>query len=170
MGLIGVIAMFFKFGDYELEIDVERTRQFYLESIQDLTEGCDCPGCRNFRKAYEQMSREVKSFFWKLGVDILKAPDMSVYYGNSEKQTLFYNGFVHLCGEILKDGALRTIVTPNQTQIEAESWYVIAEECSVMFTKDCALLESGFPAPVIQMEVCMDIPWVLDGEKHALLM
>ncbi len=161
--------MLYKFGEYEVDIDVERTKRFYQESVHELTEGCDCSGCRNFRKAYEQTPHEVKSFFAKLGVDILQAPDMSVYNGSCEKKTLFYNGFVHLCGIILKDGAERSTVAPDCVRIEESSWYTVADGCSVMFTKDCALMERDFPKPVIQMEVNIDIPWVLEGEKHDFL-
>lgn len=158
--------MLFSFGDYELDIDVERTRQFYQTSAQMLTEGCDCAGCRNFRAAYPQLPDPVKTFLEMLGADIVMAPEMAVYNGDRNKGTLFYNGFLHLCGTIRKDGAVRTREAPNRVHIEKESWYTVAEGCSVMFTGDCALLEKDFPTPVIQMEICLDAPWVLEGETY----
>lgn len=161
--------MIFAFGNYELDIDVEKTRQFYQNSPQELTDGCDCAGCRNFREAYKQSMPEVKTFFEQLGVDILKAPDLSAFNGDIEKKTLSYGGFCHLCGTILKSGMVKTTEAPNCVRAETESWYEVAEGLSVMFAEDCALLEKDFPTPVVQMEIRINVPWVLEGEEHYLL-
>ena len=42
--------MIFEFGTFKVDVDVERTRRFY-ETVDDQL-GCECAGCRNFRKAY----------------------------------------------------------------------------------------------------------------------
>ena len=67
--------MLFRFGNFSIDVDVERTRKYYAESSRTLTEGCDCILCQNFRAAYESLDTEIKRFFDNLGVDILKAAE-----------------------------------------------------------------------------------------------
>ena len=38
------------FGEYEVEIDIERTSAFY-QTAAVVTESCKCQGCRNYEAA-----------------------------------------------------------------------------------------------------------------------
>lgn len=49
--------MVFEIGKYTLDIDVDKTREFYIRA-QKITEGCDCQGCRNYTKWAETLSVE----------------------------------------------------------------------------------------------------------------
>ena len=50
---------------YKLDIDVERTRQFYESAPYD---ACQCAGCRNFCRAYQTLPAHVPDFFQRLGI------------------------------------------------------------------------------------------------------
>ena len=51
-----------QFGNYLLDIDVEKTKKFY-ETAETITQGCDCSGCCNYEKATNKFSIEVLNFF-----------------------------------------------------------------------------------------------------------
>ena len=153
--------MVFKFGRFVVDIDVDKTKDFYEQSKQTLTEGCECIGCQNFVKASEKFSPEIHSFFSQLGVDICKAPDMSAMYGERERQILHYCGFYHLCGTIID-----SVDTHGADDLEM---HAVTPDCHIYFNDQwCALVEQGFPAPIIQMEVEIEVPWILE-EQHYLL-
>lgn len=42
--------MIFKFGQYKVDIDVEKTKNFY-ENAEPVSKSCSCDGCLNFEKA-----------------------------------------------------------------------------------------------------------------------
>ena len=152
--------MIFKFGRFVVDIDVDKTRDFYEQSNQTLTEGCECIGCQNFVKASENFSPEIHSFFSQLGVEICKAPDMSAMCGDRERQTLHYCGFYHLCGTMIDPGDAR-----GADDLEV---YAVTPDCHIYFLDWCGLVEQGFPTPIIQLAVEMDVPWLLE-EQHYLL-
>lgn len=160
--------MILQFGNFTVDVDVEKTKQFYEASAQTLTEGCDCIACQNFVKASESFPMEVRSFFARLGVDVCKAPDMSAMYGEKERQILHYWGFYHLCGSILTGENPWIADSHGGGHWDPEKAYEVAPGCRVGFSERCALVEEGFPAPVIQLEVEMEVAWLLE-EQHYLL-
>ena len=69
--------MIFRFGDYTLDIDVERTRAFYARpDIEITSEKCSCAGCQNYDKAILEAPAAVLSFFESLGIDSLDIVEM----------------------------------------------------------------------------------------------
>ena len=151
--------MVFQFGQFRIDVDVEKTRKFYRETSQTLTEGCDCINCQNFVRAYEGFDPQIKEFFETLGVDICKAPDMSVFYGTSKSNTLHYEGWCHLCGTILSG--------ENRDEV----WtYAVTDTCRVSFREHCDLLKADFPRPVFQMDVQIEVPWLFEDIHHDLMM
>ena len=62
--------MIFEFGHQKVDIDVEKTRQFYHDAYEI---DCTCDGCVNFVKAVDTLPTSVKSFFADLGIDLKKA-------------------------------------------------------------------------------------------------
>lgn len=151
--------MIFEFGEYKLDIDIDRTRRFYETTDDSL--GCDCAGCRNFRKAYPLIPDAVQGFFRQLGVDIGKPAEMTAYNSFDGNETN-YDGFYHICGTILagKDPWLQ--VGERAYQLDEQYALKLTEDYSVFFTEKCALVDKDFPAPVIQLEIQSNIPWVLE--------
>lgn len=45
-----------------------------------------------------------------------------------------------------------------------ENTYEITKDYHISFGEEAALLEKGFPLPVLQIEIEANIPWVLDEE------
>lgn len=93
--------MLFEIGQYRLDIDVPKTRQFY-ETADVVSKSCSCDGCLNFERAVSKLPPVIISFFTNLGVDIRKACECYVNYADDDG-TLLYGGFYHVCG-ILLDG------------------------------------------------------------------
>ena len=151
--------MIFIFDDYKLDIDVNRTRRFY-ETV-DSHPGCDCAGCRNFCKAYPLIHDAVQGFFRQLGVDIGKPAEMTAYVSRDGNTTL-YSGFYHICGSIVKSPKLYTQIDETHFQLDHNATIELIPNHFVYFTDNCALIEEGFPTPIIQLELQTHVPWVLD--------
>lgn len=151
--------MIFELGNYKLDIDIDRTRHFYESAEESL--GCDCAGCRNFRKAYPLLPDAVQAFFRQLGVDIGKPAEATAYVSHDGDLT-FYDGFYHICGTILAGPNPLIRVDDTHSRFDETATIPLTEKHFVYFTNKCGLVEEGFPAPVIQLEIMGDIPWTLD--------
>lgn len=158
--------MIFDFARFCIDVDVEQTRKYYAESTRTLTEGCDCIGCRNFVKAYQNLDPEIRNFFDSLGVDIRKAPDMSAMHGDAKTNTMYYMGWCHLCGTIISGESAWVPDSDRSCQWDAERAFAVTETCRVSFNNRCALVEDSFPRPVLQLEVDIQVPWVLENVQH----
>ncbi len=156
--------MIFEQGVYVIEHDPERTRDFYAKKPDTL---CDCSGCRNFRAAVSQISRELRTFLEQFGIDPAKPAEMSVLYAPA-KDEVCYNGFYHLCGEI-QEGR-EAYIQVGEKSFELDQRYIISmnEDEQAWFRVDCALLEPDFPQPAAQVEVFFNLPWVLEEENDYL--
>ena len=63
--------MIFKFNQYVIDINIDKTRSFY-QVAENIADGCDCPGCRNFEKAVSHLPQEIVEIFNKMGIDMKK--------------------------------------------------------------------------------------------------
>ena len=90
--------MIFQFGEYKIDVDVEKTRQFY-DRAKTVSEGCQCDGCLNFGRAVDKLPQNIRDFFSALGVDMKKICECYVYCAKDEN-TLYYGGFCHICGTL----------------------------------------------------------------------
>lgn len=154
--------MIFEFGQYKVDIDLEKTKHFY-EGAELIHENCSCDGCLNFEKAVSMLPQSVRDFFAGLGVDMQKACECYVN-GPKDEKTLLYGGFYHLCGKILA-GEHAWKDAGNGSRWNEKAAYFITPNFQVSFSTDVALLEAGFPQPVIQLEFLADIPWVLERKN-----
>lgn len=156
--------MLFEIGNYILDIDIERTRDFYNQA-QSLTDGCNCQGCRNYAAWAATLSEEPKYILERMGVQLEKTPEVYVNCPNDDG-SLFYGGFYHLCGKIIRGNNPWKEIAENVRIFNEDAFVSLADDFKVAFTEDVALLEKGFPNPVIQMEIVANIPFVL-SEKCA---
>ena len=154
------------FGQFILDVDVERTRAYYHS--QETGIGCDCSGCRNYERAAEAFSEKLRDFFRTLGIDPGKPAEVYVSYTRADG-TLLYGGFYHLCGTLLqgKGGWQAVYAGPkNKTSVwKRETCYSVTDRFFIAFTEDIVLLEDGFPTPVLQMEIDASLPWMLEEEN-----
>ncbi len=158
------VKMQFVFGRYLLEIDTEKTRKFY-QTAEKLTDGCTCSGCRNFEKAVDSFPEEVKQFFEEIGVSPEKSAEVFVNCAEDDKKNIFYGGFCHICGKVLKGNSPWVPEGETAYRWETENTYQIAEGYKVGFENGGALIEDNFPEPVMQMEIEFHMPWVLQEEN-----
>lgn len=154
-------------GDYILEVNVEATREYYKKA-KYIWEDCPCGGCQNYVKAVEQADYKVREFFNSIGVDILKSPEVCIY--DAKNKRVFYNGFYHICGRIIKGESpweLEPILKEEVSRgfiLNEEKLVCISNDFGVGFQNECALLSKDFPMPSIQMEIFSCLPWFLDVE------
>lgn len=150
--------MIFKLGNITLDIDVEKTAEFHA-GLQTVAESCGCAGCRNYDMACGSFPVAVREFFSMLGMDIEKATEIITWYVEDEEGKMYYGGFYHLCGKIIKGD---------------ECWkdngelnlHEICEGYSAGFTTEISLPEENLPYPALQMEVFFHgVPWMLDEEN-----
>ena len=151
--------MLFELGCYVLDIDVERTKAFYARA-EMITAGCKCQGCRNYEQWATSLSSEPKCVLERMGVLLEKTPEMYVN-GPNHDGTLFYGGFYHLCGTIVRGKDSLTDIEVNKNAFDEGAFVSLTKDFKVAFTDNIALLEKEFPTPVIQMEVLANIPFVL---------
>ena len=146
-----------KLGIYELEVDAERTRKFYHRNGGI---SCDCDGCQNFTKAISQLPDPVKAFLDQFGIDPAKPAELSAIYAPSD-DTVFYDGFYHICGTILQGTEPYIQIGEKHFQLDTKYSIELDAENSVFFSNDVHLLDDNFPKPVFQMNVFFTLPWVL---------
>ena len=150
--------MILEFGEYILDIDIDRTRHFYANKDYAF---CTCAGCRNYAKAHLLLPESVQHFFWQFGIDIGKPAEITAY-NSSDGNLTFYDGFYHICGSILKSPKLFNQIDDKNFQLNENATIKLTPDHFAYFTKECALVEKEFPTPVIQLQVQGYVPWVLD--------
>ena len=60
--------MIYKYGQYTVDIDVEKTKAFYARARR-ISEVCPCDGCTNFERAVKILPKDVASVFSALGIE-----------------------------------------------------------------------------------------------------
>ncbi len=155
--------MIFTFGDYVVDVDVEKTKQIY-STLPLLTQGCNCDGCLNFEAAINFLPECIRTFFDNLGIDPQKITECCVNCKNEDKN-LSYWGFCHLCGSLIQGKNAWVKTSKNHSYYNRDLTYQVNDNWFVSFQKECSLVEKEFKGPVLQMEFEATIPWVLDREN-----
>lgn len=154
-----------EFEPFLIDADPECTRAYY-ESASGI--GCDCSGCRNYERAAAEFPQELLEFFRTLGVDPKKPAEVYVN-GTQEDGRLWYGGFYHLRGALLRGkGGWRMVAADEMCQTsvwEPESCYPVSDSFRIAFVEDAALVDPNFPRPVLQMEIDASLPWLLEEEN-----
>ena len=159
--------MIFRFGSYTLDIDVDRTRAFYTrEDVETTSEKCVCQGCQNYDKAIFTASDAVVGFLRSLGIDPRKPAEIYSVKGELEEDgTLWYNGWLHVCGVLLEcpKTTCKTMGKHEFYAYETNVEYFPDPDYpfSVLPVKNLAVVAKNFPTPVLQLEIDAHLPWVL---------
>ncbi len=146
----------FAFGDYVVDVDVEKTREIYA-SLMPVSTRCKCDYCANYEKVVSRLPVQVLDFFDNLGVDLERITE-SVVYNRNRDGSVHYGGWLHVCGKVVKgkaDG--EHMVTLRQGEA-----YGVTEDFRVWFGEESMMVEKEFDAPVMQIDFETDLPWVLD--------
>ena len=94
--------MIFKYANFTIDVDVERTRAFYQRAdVPTMGGQCGCIPCQNFEKAILKAPDTVLDALRVLGIDPQKPAETFSVTGDMEEDgTIWYNGWYHLCGTI----------------------------------------------------------------------
>ncbi|KGX91158.1 hypothetical protein N781_04980 [Pontibacillus halophilus JSM 076056 = DSM 19796] len=144
-------------GSWTIEVDVHQTKEFY-NAYHLITEDCPCDYCANYVVACETLSREIKELFQLLGIDPHKEGEVSEYMEN-EDGTHLYDAFYHLVGRIVEEP---NDSAPHKTEDEFSSLH--EHEIHIAFSNDLALVPEGFPKPIIQLEIQLNLPWLVNQQ------
>ncbi|MBR0485757.1 MAG: hypothetical protein IJJ69_13450 [Oscillospiraceae bacterium] len=142
--------MLFHFGDTVAEIDAEATRNYYLN--HNFTNDCVCLGCQNFRQWIKFCPPEVREQFQTMGIDDLNWIAEIIPFGTKPEDYkihngMLYGGFYHVVGRIIENGK-------NSDRKLSENFGIFIPEYTSPSLPD-------FPEPVLQIEICAYIPWVI---------
>lgn len=158
--------MIFRFGNYTLDVDVERTRAFYARGdVKTTSEQYTCAGCQNFDKAILKMPAAVTDFLESLGLDPRKPAEAFDVMGIlGEDGKVWYNGFYHLCGVRLQGEDAWVETAKDMKHLDGDRMYAVDDDFKVSFEEAVCLLHEAFPTPVLQMEFDAHLPVALaDG-------
>ena len=152
--------MIFTFGNYVLDIDVEKTREIY-EKLRTVSEKCGCNNCLNFEKATEHLPRHVRALFDKLGVDVKKITECYINTQNNDG-SVFYAGFCHLSGRLIQGGNAWIQISEDRLCFDEKPSAPVGEAFHMWFQEKCYMVETEFGSTIIEMEFYVNLPWLLD--------
>ncbi len=148
-------------GNYVLDIDIDATKQAFINMPPDVQ--CSCDGCRNYNVAMACVSDDVKAFMESLGVDIYKASELMIPF-ELENGLISYMGFYHICGKIISGARPDNFreVHPTEYPYDETNLIKIGDNFEVGFKNECDLLPDSFAKPCFQMDIFADLPWVIE--------
>jgi hypothetical protein len=157
--------MIFRFSDFVVDVDVERTRAFYSrEDVPTTSEKCSCAGCQNYDRAIVEAPAAVLDFLESLGIDPRKPAEVyDVMGGLDEDGRVWYNGFYHVCGTRLEGEDAWVDTAKDMKHLDESKMYAPDPSFRISFEEQVHLLRKEFPTPVLQMEINAHLPWVLPG-------
>lgn len=150
----------FVFGDYVIDVDVDKTREIY-KGFASVTERCRCDACENYQKAIERVPVQVKNFFECLGVDLGKITESVMCHQNRDG-SWHYGCTCHVCGKVIKGKNLTVVQDGQLVTMRSRDAYEAAENVLVWFGDECTRVEKAFDAPVMQIDFGIDLPWALN--------
>jgi len=141
-----------KIGNVMADVDVAATQRFYA-SAPRLLVPCDCPGCRNFCQAVRHMQKDARALLEQLGIDPENPAEQWGMCAENAGSMLVYNAFWHLCGQLVSPETEPFLPLPQQNQ------------CTYRVSAQCGLVSEDFPRPVLQLDMNLRLPWLLDEQN-----
>ena len=156
--------MIFRFSDFVLDVDVERTRAFYeRDDVKTTSEQCVCQGCQNYDGAILTASATVLDFLRSMGIGPRKPAEVYDVMGSQldENGKVWYNGFYHICGTRIEGEDAWVHTSENSMHLDGDRMYTVDDSFKVSFEEQAFVIHEAFPAPILQMEIDTHLPWVL---------
>lgn len=125
---------------WALQVDAERTREFY-DALPYLS--CDCGDCQNFIAAYDLLPADVRSVFDALGIDPRKEGGEVYSYVHHDDGSTMYGGVMLFVGEVLEEPAGGFAVTVGETTTFNETSF--ADTLAGGFTREDSLVNLTVP-------------------------
>lgn len=148
-----------KFGELQIECDVEATREAYAKIERGSPEEC---GCNNFAAARQYAySQEARSILEQLGIDVNKEAEV-YHYCKLESGLHNYGGWFHFIGSIEGLNS-KGQIAENTFTFDSER---VGSRFAMYFTAHTALVPKAFgDQPVIQVEFEAEVHWVIEGPE-----
>ena len=148
--------MIFEFGRYTIDVDIEKTKEFYSSSLAVRTdEACSCHMCQNFSGAIMTSSRLVLDFLRGLGVDPQKAEEVCGVLGDCE-ETVGYLGWYPIVGTLLKGRVEGKVYNESNAFLpdsNSEFMFWFEDDRSKM-----GWINKNFPSPVLEISFSAVLP------------
>jgi len=152
-----VILQTVKIANWLLEVDPERTKEFYKNSKAE--EVCDCLYCLNFVEASKSLDPAVLQLFQQLGLE----PEMPAHLADipisEDKMIRYYTGNYHFVGRVL-EGEVSKLSDWNEMNTMQVNNFKIGISRKIKFGPE------NFPQPILQLDFETDLPWVLEEEPE----
>lgn len=158
--------MLFQFGQYRLDIDVERTREFYNSQYSlPTSRQCTCTGCQNFDKAILLATDKVLNFLTSMGIDPCRPSEAfgATEHRDDDSNECRYNGWYHVVGTLsespIDESNLPIKETENNsympdTDFDFRVWILSNQDIM-------GWIEPEFPSPFVEIEFNIKLPWVI---------
>lgn len=135
-----------RFSEVILNVDVKKTKAYY--NNLSIKNQCICDYCKNYRKAVQLSHQRVLSIFNMFGIDYMKADEISECGGDIKNR--LYMCSYYFCSEI---------ITRENNSIKDQ--YVNIDNFQFSLSKDIYGDLKELPIPVLQLQVCVNLPWLL---------
>lgn len=158
--------MILTFGNFKLDVNIDKTREYYETIAELITKGCDCDGCANYERATEVFPNPVKKLFDDLGIDPKKAADVFVCCAKDNGAKASYMGCYVFGGKIISGEGIITYEKVDENtsvgRVHEENFFKVDEGYSVGFEPNGKVRNS------LLMTVHFIVPWVLDKPNEYL--
>ncbi|MDF2566833.1 MAG: hypothetical protein K0R90_289 [Oscillospiraceae bacterium] len=150
-----------KTSKYILEVDYEKTKEYYTNAQQY---ECECIYCKNYIAAASGLPKETKEFLEILGIDYMKIALVSKLYADENKVS--YDCYCRIAGWIMSNHAVEKRTQDNRV------YYVrVVEEIAEMgifFHDDRNIFYDchDFPDPCFEMNFKVFLPWKLEKREE----
>ena len=142
--------MVFQFGNTLAEIHAEATRTYYTQT--HYRHHCSCLGCQNFRQWTKYCPTEIQQQFHDFGIDDMNQIIDVIPFGTKmedyrKHDGMLYGGFYQVSGEVIHSG--------NNAD------WKLADNFAIFIPEYLSPTLPDFPKPVLQIEICAYLPWML---------
>lgn len=148
--------MIFNFGPYTVDIDIEKTREYY-NSLAVRETNCNM-GYKNYVAVIPHLPLEVKSFYKAIGVDIYKIREVYVNCVNRD-ESICYGGFYCICGNIINNNELS--LHDNKTLKDGYA-YALTKDYCIEFIEYENVEDSNSALTNLKIDILANLPWILN--------
>lgn len=137
-------------GEWFIEFDIIKTKLYYDRASL----GCQCLYCENYRENCKSLTAEEVYLFDRFGIDPIKGSEF-MEFGKAENGLTIYSGTYHFVGNIISG--------PNFSACEwDESKLVKIGRYKFGFSNTLEFVPNDFPNPIVQLELIIDLPWLVE--------
>lgn len=147
--------MIFNFGPYTVDIDIEKTREYYNNLV--IPEIYCNMGYKNYVAIIPHLPVEVKSFYKAIGVDIYKIREVYVNCVNRDG-SICYGGFYCFYGNVIKNNELSLY---EKETLKDGYAYALTKDYCIEFIEYENVEDSNNTLTNFKIDILANMPWIL---------